>query len=187
MEWKYIIGYENLYQVSNNGEVKSVSRIDRCERMVKERILKPEVTKKGYLRVSLGSSSKGYKKYLIHRLVALAFIPNPNNLLQINHKDENKLNNNVNNLEWCNNSYNHNYGKRNERATEYNKKRIIQLDTQGNTIAIYKSIKDAALKNGINRSQLSRHLNNKPTTIVNGKEYFSKSVGGYKWAFYDKN
>lgn len=67
------------------------------------------------------------------------------------------------------------------------KKRIIQLDTQGNTIAIYKSIKDAALKNGINRSQLSRHLNNKPTTIVNGKEYFSKSVGGYKWAFYDKN
>lgn len=55
MEWKYIIGYENLYQVSNNGEVKSVSRID-------ERILKPEVTKKGYLRVSLGSSSKGYKK-----------------------------------------------------------------------------------------------------------------------------
>lgn len=182
-KWKEIKGYESLYQISSSGRVKSLYRVDRLGRVYNERILTPEITKKGYLRVSLGNRKDGFKKIMVHRLVAAAFIPNPDNLPQVNHKDENKSNNHVNNLEWCDNTYNHNFGTRNYRANKHKNKRIAQFDIFGNKIAEYDSIKIAASKIGVNVSQLSRHLNNKPTKNIRGKFYYSHSVGGYKWAF----
>ena len=104
--WKNINGYEN-YQVSNLGNVKS------CKR---NKMLKPYKDIWGYLRVTLHDKN-GSKHFKIHRLVAKCFIPNPNNLPQVNHKDENRLNNNVNNLEWCTAKYNSNYGNRNKKLS----------------------------------------------------------------------
>lgn len=98
--WKDIYGYEGIYQVSNFGQVRRLCKNDN-------RVIKQEINR-GYKRVCL--SYKNVKKhFLVHRLVAFAFIPNPNNYPIINHKDENKLNNNVDNLEWCTYSYNLSY------------------------------------------------------------------------------
>lgn len=118
--WKDIEGYEGLYQVSNLGRVKSLERIISDGRHRKERILKPYDDGNGYLRVELQS-----KPFKLHRLVAQAFIPNPDNLPFVNHKDENPKNNRVflnddgsvdeSNLEWCDNKYNINYGTTQER------------------------------------------------------------------------
>ena len=94
--WKPIIGYENLYQVSNLGKIKSLKR---------NIILKPSHNRKGYLQIIL-YKNKNKKVGRIHRLVAEAFIPNENNFTDVNHIDGNKHNNKVENLEWCNRSYN---------------------------------------------------------------------------------
>ena len=118
--WKDIEGYEGLYQVSNKGRIKSLNRIDSRGRKVNEKILSSKPNNKGYLRVHLYKNGKR-KPFSVHRLVAIAFIPNPNNLLEVNHKDENKENNTVDNLEWCDRKYNANYGSRNERASVSNK------------------------------------------------------------------
>lgn len=108
--WKPIANFEN-YEISNYGRVKSLN----YNHANQERILVPEVTKKGYLRICLSKNNIKYK-FRIHRLVAEAFIPNPDNLPQVNHKDEDKINNCVYNLEWCDNKYNNNYGTKIERA-----------------------------------------------------------------------
>ena len=105
-QWVTVKDYEN-YQVSNLGNVRN------CKT---GRILKPS-TVWGYLTVCLHENRK-QKTCRVHKLVAIAFIPNPNNLRCINHKDENKLNNCVNNLEWCSIEYNNNYGTRNKRISE---------------------------------------------------------------------
>jgi hypothetical protein len=104
--WVDIKGYEGQYQVSNTGYVKSVKR---------NRILKA-TNIKGYLQISLSSQGK-IKKCLIHRLVAEAFIPNLENFPQVNHKDENTMNNSVENLEWCTVEYNANYGRHNSKIS----------------------------------------------------------------------
>lgn len=97
--WKDIKGYEELYQVSNLGRVKSLSRF-AYNHFTKERIMTPIITKKGYLQIRIRANCKA-KGFKIHRLVAEAFIPNPNGLPQVNHIDGNKQNNCVDNLEWC--------------------------------------------------------------------------------------
>lgn len=113
--WKDIKNYEGLYKVSNLGNVKSLpKKAGRSNR--KEKILNFNKNSKGYLRVEL-SKDKKRKQCLVHRLVAETFIPNYNNLPQINHKDENKENNYIDNLEWCDNKYNNNYGTRNQRLS----------------------------------------------------------------------
>ena len=115
--WKSIPGYEGSYMVSNYGRVRSLDRLDSRGHKVKGRILKQNSTKYGYKQVNL--SKNGAKKMLsIHRLVATAFVPNPNEYLEVNHIDENKSNNKFENLEWCDRTYNMNYGTRNERAAE---------------------------------------------------------------------
>ena len=110
--WKDIEGYEGKYQVSNMGRVRS-----HCYGEWK--ILKQNIASNRTARVHLGGPNNTVN---VHRLVAQAFIPNPDNLPQINHKDENRSNNCVDNLEWCDNTYNLNYGTRNKRASESIKK-----------------------------------------------------------------
>lgn len=107
--WINVPDYEGLYQVSNYGRVKSVKRYRKSKNnsisVVEERILKPKQTKDGYLSVALCKDNK-LKSHRVHRLVAICFLPNPNNYPVINHKDECKTNNNVDNLEWCSIQYN---------------------------------------------------------------------------------
>ena len=110
--WKDIEGYENKYQISNLGRVKALD----YRRTKKEKILDSR-NNKGYKAIALWNNSKR-KVFLIHRLVANAFIPNPNKFPQINHKDENKLNNCVDNLEWCTQFYNNIYGTRLQRVSK---------------------------------------------------------------------
>ena len=118
-EWKSIPGYEGLYEVSSYGRVRSVERCDRFNHKIVSKILKPNYVNSGYFRVGM-YKNKTFKYYLIHRLVAQAFIPNPDNLPQVNHKDEDKSNNRVDNLEWCSRSYNMNYGTLQQRRIQTN-------------------------------------------------------------------
>ena len=116
-EWKDIVGYEGMYMVSNLGRVKSIERIitysDGRVYKYHEKILKQSVNK-GYMKVTLSKNSKVTSKK-VHRLVAEAFLSNKNNYPQVNHKDECTTNNNIDNLEWCSQEYNNNYGTRIER------------------------------------------------------------------------
>lgn len=111
--WKPVVGYEGIYEVSNLGRVKSLERVvsfGRARRVIKEKILKQ--VKKGtcqYYCVNLTIKGKQHWM-LVHRLVAQAFIPNPKGLPEVNHKDENKDNNTLDNLEWCDREHNHLWG-----------------------------------------------------------------------------
>lgn len=118
--WKDIPNYEGLYQASNYGKIKSFDKVVRTlnqygkesTRIIKGKILIPSGKK--YLKVALFKNNKR-KYYSVHRLIAITFIPNPNKLPQVNHIDENKHNNKVDNLEWCTSKYNCNYGNRNNK------------------------------------------------------------------------
>lgn len=119
--WKDIKGYEGLYQISNIGRVKSLSRIDSRGNKRNEKILKISKNNSGYYFVGLCKNGK-VKQYLIHRLVAEAFVRNPYNYSEVNHKDEDKQNNIADNLEWCTHEYNCKYGTRNKRVLETKKR-----------------------------------------------------------------
>ena len=128
--WKDIVGFEGIYQVSNLGRVRTVPHyvpgkshgVDTV-RLVKSNILK-DAKSGNYRKVVLWSGGK-YKNCLVHRLVAEAFIPNPDNLPQVNHLDENKYNNRADNLEWCTAKYNMNYGNRPLNASKALKGRYV--------------------------------------------------------------
>ena len=119
--WRAIEGYEGLYEVSNTGRVRSVDRYVKYSNgrihLHKGKVLRPIKDRDGYLQVNLCYSGR-INSIKIHRLVAQAFIPNPDNLPQVNHKDEVKTNNNVDNLEWCDSKYNNNYGSRKDNARD---------------------------------------------------------------------
>ena len=120
-EWRSIPGYEGLYEISSYGRVKSleISYIKKNGVMdhKPEIILRPKNNGTGYFTVCL-YKNKIHKYYLIHRLVAQAFIPNPDNLSEVNHKDEDKSNNRVDNLEWCDHKYNMNYNDVQKRRSQ---------------------------------------------------------------------
>lgn len=119
--WKDVVGFEGLYQVSNFGNVRSVTRFitrsDGKTYLKKRKQLKSFVTNKGYEYVMLNDFNSKQHLKTVHRLVAQAFVDNPGNLAVVNHKDENKLNNAATNLEWCTQSYNMTYNQVNRRVS----------------------------------------------------------------------
>ena len=166
--WKDIQGYEGLYMVSNLGRVKSLN----YHNTGKEGILKEYIDKRKnhhYHRVTLSKNGKT-DRISVHVLVALVFIPNPNNLPEVNHKDENPHNNIVDNLEWCNRSYNINYGTRNKRVGKANCKTVYQLTLNGELVKIWESSYEVAHQLGYSHSLISR--------CCRGK---GKTAYGYKW------
>ena len=178
-EFRDIEGYEELYQVSNYGKVKSLERTRKggynSNVKVKEKILNFLINKNGYLYVNLYKNAKSKHKF-VHRLVAEAFIPNPNNLPQINHKDENKENNCVDNLEWCTNQYNMNYGTLRKRVIKTQTikfgKKINQYDLQGNFIKQWNSGREIERNIGIFHQNI--------LACCQGK---TKTCGGYIWKY----
>lgn len=110
---KPLLGFDKDYRVTENGDIISMD----YRRSGKPKKLAPQRNVHGYAIIKLMKGGKGIT-YRVHRLVAMAFVPNPEKLPCINHKDENKLNNNPNNLEWCDNRYNNNYGTRNKRISK---------------------------------------------------------------------
>lgn len=165
--WKDIEGYENLYQISSEGRVKSLN----YNKTGKEGILKICKDKKGYIICSL-SKNNNLKTFSVHRLVAKAFIPNPNNLPQINHIDENKSNNQLTNLEWCNNNYNRNYGTRNKRASASCRKPILQFTKEGEFIRKWEGAIEVERELGFDSSSIS--------SCCKGKQ---KSAYGFVWMY----
>ena len=131
-------------------------------------ILTPRLDGKGYEMVALYKEGKA-RNTKVHRLVAQAFIPNPNNYPQVNHKDEDKTNYNVDNLEWCTNEYNHNYGTRNERVAKSLSKKVICITTG----EIFNRMREACRKYDINTRRM--------TECCQGKR---KTAGGYKWKYF---
>ena len=145
--WKDIEGFEGLYQVSNLGRVKSLEKTWICGkggvRHQEEKILKPISDRRGYLFVNLSKDGK-MKHFTVHRLVAEAFIPNPNNLPQVNHISQVKTCNRADLLEWCDAKYNSNYGTRNERIAEKMtngklSRQVYQYSLDGKLVAVYPS------------------------------------------------
>lgn len=156
--WKDIEGHEGVHQVSNLGNIRSIDHIDKNHRHRKSKILKPRLTRKGYLQVILRS----YKPLYIHRAVAMAFVPGYFDGAQVNHKDENKQNNRWDNLEWVTPSYNVNYGTRNERnrkavARKYNM--VIEQYKNNDLICTYTSMTSAGKAIGVSRQAISHGIN----------------------------
>lgn len=168
------IGYP-LYDISDDGVVYSLN----FRGSGKEHPMKPHKDTKGYYQIRL-RNEYGKAMFIIHRLVAMAFLPNPNNYPQINHKDEVKTNNRVDNLEWCTNKYNCTFGTRLSRISEKTKgmrkphfeKAVEQLDIEGNHIAYFRSLAEARKKT--NAGHISHVCCHKPSFYTSG---------GYKWRF----
>lgn len=171
--WIDIQGYEGLYQISNLGNVKSLARYRKnngdSKTFVKERILKQSKNNKGYSTIQLCKNGIA-KPYSVHRLVATAFVPNPNNLPEVNHKDEDKNNNNFNNLEWVSTKDNINYGTRNKRSAITKGYKVQAFNDEEELIMEFDSMCEAERQTGINQQNISRCCANK-----------SKHAGGYVW------
>lgn len=175
--WKDIERFFGWYQVSNLGNVRSVDRFfvrdDGKPYTLKGKLLKQLTVKNGYKKVNL--AYKGFhKRYFVHRLVAEAFIPNPDNLPEINHKDENPSNNCADNLEWCTHKYNSNYGTRPKRIGGKHSKKVIMCDKNNKIIRIFNSVAEASMITGIHGGSISE--------CCNGKKY-RHSAGGYIWKY----
>ena len=149
--WRDIKDYEGLYQVSNLGRIRSFDRWVKSKngsiRICRGRILKPYTNKDGYLCVVLSKNNK-QKTFRVNRLVAQAFLDNPNNLPQVNHKDENKQNNNVENLEFCDCKYNINFGTAIARRSKTISKAVVQYTLDGTFVREWPSAMDAEREGG---------------------------------------
>ena len=152
-------GYEGLYAVTSCGKIWSYRR---------QKFLKPATVRGGYLQVKLFKNEKS-KQFYVHRLVAEAYLPNLENLPEINHKDENKANNCLQNLEWCDAKYNSNYGTRNDRLASSNKKPILQLTLDGEFVREWPSTVDVGIEVSSNICHCLR-----------GQQ---KSAYGFKWVY----
>ena len=164
--WKPVVGYEGHYQVSNFGRVKSI-------KFGKEIILKPKKDKYGYLHVNLYKNNKR-KDFLVHRLVAEAFIPNSDNLPLVNHKDENPSNNFVDNLEYCTNKYNLNYGTAQQRKSHKLSKPVCQYTLDNELIKIWSSLTECKNKEGFNIGHIYECCRG-----------IRKTHRGFKWSYFN--
>ena len=168
-QWKDIIGYENEYQINQFGEIRTLKDSPKLK---KYNVLKPQINKRnGYVYQMLYKNGKE-KLLRVHRLVAMAFLPNPNNLPQVNHKDGNKQNNSVDNLEWCEQSYNMKHAFKTglekpsekqkaavRKTNEKKRKRVVR--TMGDEKIEYESATVAARKNNVGISTICRYCNKK--------------------------
>lgn len=182
--WKEVPGYEGYYEISSFGRVRSADRNviyrDGQVHFIKGRSRRPNINNRGYYYLPLNKDGKHwYAK--VHRLVAMAFLPNPLNLPEVNHKDGNKLNNHADNLEWCTHSENHKHlykmGNSNiDYERERRKRKILQLDMKtGEVVGSWNSIIEA-----------ERHYNKtnpKPTNIWSCLKGHSCSAYGFKWKY----
>jgi len=172
--WKSIKGYEDRYEISNLGRVRS--KMDNKGKM-RFKILKLSNNNKGYVMANLKKKHIS-KLFSIHRLVAIAFIPNPHSYPQVNHINEDKTDNRSCNLEWCSESYNCNYGSRNSRMrknlTKTQMKRAIkvrQINKETNeVINVFSSLREAYRKTGVRESSISNCLKGR-----------CNSCGGFYW------
>ena len=160
--WKDIKGYEGIYQVSNLGRIKRVET---------DRILKPLKHTKGYLNIGLYKNHTASKK-LIHRLVAQAFIPNSENKPEINHIDEDKANNRVNNLEWSTRKENNNYGTHNDRMSKTQSIPIIATNLETGDSTEFYGTNECARQLGL----YQQHI----TSVLKGR---LKQTGGYTFKY----
>ena len=175
--WKPVKGYEGIYEVSDLGRVRSLPRMltDSKGRRhpVPMKILRAH-NRKGYVGYRLCNGS-AIVEFSAHRLVAMAFIPNPDNLPIVNHRDENPKNNQVSNLEWCDISYNTRYGTGVERAQAnhvYHRKAVEQLTKDGQQVATSKGVKEASRATGADASVIVR--------VCKGRH---ETAGGYRWRY----
>ena len=170
-EWRPIEGYEGLYEVSNTGRVRSLDKYDSMNRFLRGRILRLFTDGLGYLRAQLYSNSKR-KSFLVHRLVAQAFIPNPDNLPQVNHRDENPSNDSVDNLEWCDGKYNVNYGTRIDRIRDI---RLKNGTYTGLSKEEYRKKRYQEKKDKINEQRREYYRENREKICERQKEYNHKN------------
>jgi|LGVF01.2.fsa_nt_gb hypothetical protein len=183
--WKDVKGYIGLYQVSNLGNVKSIDSLvntkGNSKRLNRGRKLKPFTSNDGYYRICL-SKNNNKKNHSLHRLVLQAFVPNPLNKRTGNHKDCNKLNNFVENLEWATYKENVNHAWNNglceenrEKMRIFQKRKVNQIDIKTNKIIkIWDSAKEAG-----------EELNLFPSNITAVCRKLGRTVGGYKWEYYN--
>lgn len=173
--WKPVNGFEGYYEVSNLGRVRRLDRYDYgCgyPRLYKGGILKLLCGSSGYYHIMLCKDGKRITKN-IHRIVADAFIPNPDNLPQVNHKDEDKSNNRVDNLEWCSPRYNCSYGTKNRRCNNTKIERnLVDPETVGQTPEESKELYNEKHKEEIRQKEHNRYLTNKDKIKERSKKYY---------------
>lgn len=165
--WKKIKQLENRYEISNYGKIRNAKTLQ---------ILKTQISNSGYLRVCLRTRKGKKRQFSIHRLVAQYFVPNPMHKPEVNHKDENRLNNLASNLEWVTQKENANYGTGVERQRVQLFKPVIQLNINNEFIAFYPSLKEAARAVKCNSSQIWK--------VIHGQR---KTTHGYKWKYAEAN
>jgi len=155
--WRDVLGYERYYEVSNIGRVRN---------KITGNVLKNNLRKNGYLSVDLAYGNK--RTFSVHRLVAQAFLKNLDELPCVNHKNENKMDNRAVNLEWCTHKYNANYGL----GSKARNSPIVQLDTSGNLVGAWESIKLAEERTGIRYQNIS--------AVCRGVNH---TAGGFTWRY----
>jgi len=173
--WKDIEGYEGYYQVSNLGEIKSLERVTIQGKLLKEKLIKSSDNHNKYLYVSLFKD--GNRKAVgVHRLVAQAFIPNPENKPQVNHIDENTMNNNSENLEWVTGKENSNYGNHNKHLSEAQERTaVIAVDIKSHVYRFFNSQHEAERVLGVNHSNIKKVLDGK-FKQCNGYKFFRETI-----------
>lgn len=176
LEWRDVVGYEGLYEVSNDGRVRTVGHVTNNHEIPPKELGVRTYKNQRYARVRLYKNGVP-KDYMVHRLVAQAFVPNPDNKPQVNHLDGDRSNNSAENLEWCTASENQRHAyetglKNIEDTAVFTRKRVLQIGQDGEIVRVWRSMSDAARSLGLQVSNISH--------CCRGK---IKMTGGYQWEY----